>query len=294
MRGCVVSFSVVIPAYNSEKYIALTLESILDQDCLPAEIIVVNDQSSDSTVEIVRSFGGSVKLLSINNMGTSGARHFGASYAIGEYLAFCDHDDIWQPDHLSRLKWLIQNTHAQIVFSNFCHVRDGSRMRQSHFESDPTGFWKNPGNSLGCDFYHVRDKALYDQIINYQVIFPSCMAIRKELYENLGGYDPSFGRNVSEDLEFTLRWACGAVSVGIDVKATVDVIRHGSNYSTDWIRGLKDSIEILKYSKENHNLSAELVKFVDLEIIRRCNYAIDSAFLNWRTAYIEYFAKEIG
>ncbi|AOU98513.1 hypothetical protein BI364_11610 [Acidihalobacter yilgarnensis] len=120
------------------------------------------------------------------------------------------------------------------------------------------------------------------------------MAIRKELYENLGGYDPSFGRNVSEDLEFTLRWACGAVSVGIDVKATVDVIRHGGNYSTDWIRGLKDSIEILNYSKENHGLSADLVKLVDFEIIRRCNNAIDSAFLNRRTSYINYFAKEAG
>ncbi len=288
------SFSVIVPVYNREKFIAKTLESILSQDCQPDEIIVVNDQSSDSTVEIVRSFGGSIKLINIKNMGPSGARHIGASYAIGKYLAFCDSDDIWQPDHLSRLRWLIENTRAQVVFSNFCHVHDGVRMRQSHFESDPTGYWIRPGRSLGCDFYHECDKSLYEKVLNYQVIFPSCMAISKELYDDLGGYDSSFGRNASEDLEFTLRWACGSVSVGIDVKATVDVIRHGGNYSADWIKVLKDSLEILNYSKKKHRISVDHNELVNLEIVNRCNIAIDSAFLNQKMKYIKYFSKEAG
>lgn len=94
-------FSIIIPAYNLENYIAAALQSVLVQTFQNFEIIIVDDGSSDETVSIIQSFHDPrIRLVSQVNGGVSRARNAGMKKAVGAYIAFMDGDDYWYPEHL--------------------------------------------------------------------------------------------------------------------------------------------------------------------------------------------------
>ena len=95
-------FSVIIPAYNAEAFIARAIDSVLAQTWPAHEILVVDDGSADSTARIVAGYGEGVRYLRQENAGVSAARNAGARAATGDWLAFLDADDWYYPD---RLKW---------------------------------------------------------------------------------------------------------------------------------------------------------------------------------------------
>ena len=94
------SISVLVPAFNASRTIGATLESVLHQTLPPAEIIVLDDGSTDDTAEIVRRFAPQVKLISTRNAGAAAARNTLYLQSSGELLAFLDSDDLWHPNHL--------------------------------------------------------------------------------------------------------------------------------------------------------------------------------------------------
>lgn len=109
-------FSVIIPLYNKEKYIALTIERCLNQTFKDFEIIIVNDGSNDNSLELITSFNDKrIKIFSTENNGVSAARNLGISKSIGEYLVFLDADDFWEESFLEHMNYLI------LKFSN-CQV----------------------------------------------------------------------------------------------------------------------------------------------------------------------------
>lgn len=287
-----IQISVIIPAYKSQNLIKKTLESILAQEFSPIEVIVVDDGSPDNTSLVVKEFGDQVKLTKIDNIGTTGARKVGVSKSKGNYLAFCDHDDIWEKDHLKNLAEIVESNNLSFAFSNFVHFRDGIRQPISHFEADNSKFWMNPGISLGNDFFIANDPLL-PNVLNYQAIFPSCSLVSKDLYERVGGFNADFGRNVSEDLEFTLRCVREA-PVGVITKPTVQIHRHGKNYSGDWIRGLKDSMEILKYSELNHDLQKSWKQLIGEQILIRSIEGVDFAFNLGKMSEVRNFSKNLS
>lgn len=94
--------SIIVPAYNVAATIADTLRSLLAQSFADFEIIVVDDGSSDRTVPVVRSFGDRrIRLVQQPNRGLAGARNTGISHATGDYIGFCDSDDLWRPTKLA-------------------------------------------------------------------------------------------------------------------------------------------------------------------------------------------------
>jgi len=92
--------SVVIPAFNAEKYLAAAIDSVLAQTTLPLEIVVVDDGSTDGTAAIARSYGGIVRCISQENRGLSEARNRGMREAAGDVIALLDADDLWLPEKL--------------------------------------------------------------------------------------------------------------------------------------------------------------------------------------------------
>jgi cellulose synthase/poly-beta-1,6-N-acetylglucosamine synthase-like glycosyltransferase len=97
-----ITISVVIPAYNAEKYIGRAIDSVLAQTRPAEEIIVVDDGSTDGTAGIVRSFGGKVAFIQQRNAGASVARNSGIEAAKSDWIAFLDADDEWLPRKLQR------------------------------------------------------------------------------------------------------------------------------------------------------------------------------------------------
>ena len=94
-------FSVVIPAYNVQNYIKQTLESVFNQTFTDFELIVVNDGSTDRTLDVIKGINDTrLRIINQDNGGECRARNRGMTEAAGHYLAFLDADDIWLPYHL--------------------------------------------------------------------------------------------------------------------------------------------------------------------------------------------------
>lgn len=99
------TLSVVIPVYNSEKCIRHCLDALLDQTYQELEIIVVNDGSTDNTLDVIQSYAERdfrVNVFSHSNQGVSATRNVGIEHATGDYIFFCDADDFPEPDLAER------------------------------------------------------------------------------------------------------------------------------------------------------------------------------------------------
>src|SRR3954447_25406386 len=96
------TISVVVPAYNEERYIAEALDAVLAQTRSPLEVIVVDDGSTDGTHEVVAGYGDTVRLIEQENRGCPGAFDTGFREARGEFVALCPADDVWEPH---KLQW---------------------------------------------------------------------------------------------------------------------------------------------------------------------------------------------
>lgn len=95
--------SVIVPVYKVEKYIKATVQSVLDQTYPNLELIIVDDESPDRSVEICQQFNDPrIKIIHQKNRGLAAARNAGIRYAQGEYLGFLDGDDIWLPQKLEK------------------------------------------------------------------------------------------------------------------------------------------------------------------------------------------------
>ena len=121
--------SIIIPLYNAEKYIKECLTSVLNQTLSEIEVIVINDGSTDCSVEIVKNFcekDKRITLLSQPNSGSGKARNFGLTFAKGEYIAFMDSDD-WYPEEniLETLYSKAISNSAQICGGSFSNSKNG-------------------------------------------------------------------------------------------------------------------------------------------------------------------------
>jgi glycosyltransferase involved in cell wall biosynthesis len=115
--------TVVVPAYNAERFIGQGLKSILSQTLPVAEVLVVDDGSTDGTAGVVSRFGGPVRLLHQPNAGVSTARNRGLQEAAGRFVAFCDADDLWLPSKLEKqMEALTANPSASGALSGAMEV----------------------------------------------------------------------------------------------------------------------------------------------------------------------------
>lgn len=96
------SISVIIPVYNSAATVAETVKSVIAQTYEDFEILIIDDGSSDRSIEICQAYDDPrVRMIHQHNRGLAGARNTGIRHAQGQYLAFVDSDDVWQPEKLA-------------------------------------------------------------------------------------------------------------------------------------------------------------------------------------------------
>lgn len=130
--------SVIIPTYNREQYLAEAIASVLDQDYAPIELIVIDDGSSDGTADTVAPFADRLLYRLQENQGIAAARNAGVNLSHGQFLAFLDSDDIWEPGKL-RLQMAVFHArpstgvvygHARQFFSPEMTAPERARIRQ--------------------------------------------------------------------------------------------------------------------------------------------------------------------
>jgi len=121
-------FSVVMPAYNAEQYVGEAIESVLAQSMPSWELLVVDDCSTDKTLEICRSYRDSrIRVFSSpQNLNAAGARNLALEHARGEFVAFLDSDDVAVPDRLERQhKALLADPELGFLGSQVCLINEG-------------------------------------------------------------------------------------------------------------------------------------------------------------------------
>ncbi len=124
-----IKISIIVPCYNVELYIQECMESILSQSIYEIEIILIDDGSTDRTLEILEAYQekcANVKILKQANQGSGIARNQGIRVAIGEYIAFMDADDFYpSPNTLERVYDTAKETGAIICGGSACNYRNG-------------------------------------------------------------------------------------------------------------------------------------------------------------------------
>lgn len=196
--------SVVIPAYNAAPYLAATLNSVFEQTLRPAEVIVVDDGSTDDTVAIARGFD--VRVISLSNRRAAAARNAGTYAASGEYIAYMDADDLWLPDKLAvQVSALESQTGAAFSFTDYRAFDE----RGVHEKS--SGLLHHPafrrvasivGKKTKCGDIVIADDG-NRPVLPDCYILPSSLLVRREDVLAIGAFDETV--LVSEDFEFLLR-----------------------------------------------------------------------------------------
>ncbi len=121
--------SIVIPVYNAEKYVKRTLDALLKQTYENIELVIIDDGSSDKSGEIVLKEAekdNRIKYFKIKNGGPGNARNVGVSKATGEYIGFCDADDIPDEDMFENLVAYLENNNADMSLCDMFSERDNS------------------------------------------------------------------------------------------------------------------------------------------------------------------------
>lgn len=148
--------SVIIPVYNGEKYIKVSIESVLNQPYKDIEVIVMNDGSEDQSLKIAENIAEKdqrVRIINQENQGVAAARNLGIYKAKGEFIAFLDQDDIWVPDFLSEnLINQIANCRCDMIsFGYYCS--DQNMTRVASFPRDSREI-DEPWNYIGENYRH--------------------------------------------------------------------------------------------------------------------------------------------
>jgi len=188
--------SVVVPAFNCERYLGTALESILAQSGPALEIVVVDDGSTDGTPDVAQHFvatapPGTVSLHRQANCGSAAARNRGLALTRGSLIAFLDADDVWLPDKLAvQLRFLAAHPHHGMVCS---------RWQVQHDDFDTTSIPSVDAAECTPDL----DGWLYPTLFLSCKVWTSTVVMRRSLADAVGTFDTSLKRG--QDYDYWLR-----------------------------------------------------------------------------------------
>lgn len=185
--------SIIVPVYNAEKYICRCVESILKQSYCDFELILVDDGSMDSSLELCTLFAqkdSRIRVIHQKNQGVSSARNCGISIARGDYIAFVDIDDYIHKDMLKKMLFQIQNTDAEIAVCDSVAVLSDDEMELEtiHTLEDNRILEKNLVHpSILVELAGAVWRCLYsaDLIRKNNIIFPLGLKISEDRIFNL-------------------------------------------------------------------------------------------------------------
>jgi hypothetical protein len=223
-------FSVIIPTFNREGLIGQTLRSVFSQEYLDYEVIVVDDGSTDRTVDVVKSLGQPLRLLVQDNSGPGAARNLGVEHARGDYIAFLDSDDVWYPWTLAGYKSVIEKHFRPAV------VVGKPRLFEASGEAVAASEQSEPVAALAFDDYLASG----DQWRWWGV---SSFVIRRDAIQQTRGFLSDRVNGEDADLMLQLGTAPGFVQV--TSPATFAYRCHGGNVMSNLDKTLAGARKML-------------------------------------------------
>ena len=236
--------SVVVCAFNGEKFIAEAIQSILNQTIKPYEIIVVNDGSTDQTLGQLSPFKDLITLIDQENQGLPSARNNGIKAAKGNLMAFLDQDDFFPEDAFkSQLEAFAEYKTARVVFGHTQLTKEGVVVL-------------NPEDSV-------------------LLLLMGCTMIEKSVFDEVGVFDPSM--LMGEDVDMFLRINEAKIPMAIHDKVVMNYRRHGENLTAN---SRKTQLYFIRAIKKAHDRRKKLnLPATDLQFKN-----INDAIKKWHTA----------
>jgi glycosyltransferase involved in cell wall biosynthesis len=189
MSGQPDTVSVVIPSYNSARFVPQAIESAEAQSVTPHEIIVVDDGSTDDTTSVLSAFGSRIRVVSRRNGGLPAARNSGSAVATGSWLAYLDADDTWLPTKLERQLEVGRDPRVALVYTDRLNV--GARGELPERQSDVHRMYSG-------DIF-------VDLLLLGNRITASSAMVRRDVYAALGGFAEHL--RAAEDWDLWIRLA---------------------------------------------------------------------------------------
>lgn len=243
--------SIIVPCCNVENYIEETILSVLNQTYKEIELILVNDGSTDKTMEKIKSFSYDkrVKYISQNNRGVSSARNLGLSISKGKYICFLDGDDLYLDEKISK-----QIKKMELNHSNVCYCR--TKVTKLN----------NIDDIRKVNLYKKEGKILEDFILQKAYITTNDWMISKSfLVNNNLVFDEKY--KYGEDFNFFMKVLSLSYAVCVDEVLTIYRVNDKSSSYKVKIRDNKEDNYITEYikwinSKENLIYSYEELKSI--------------------------------
>jgi glycosyltransferase involved in cell wall biosynthesis len=209
--------SIVIPAYNVEKYIGECLKSVQQQTYENWQAIVVDDGSTDKTVEVVQTIiqhDHRFRLFRQPNGGVSKARNTGMLAATGRYLSFLDGDDMWEPTFLEKLMAAIPANDVDMAYCGYTHLYSGGVRRKFSYP-------------------YAGGHILLEVIQGKTQIHIGAILVKKDLIDQLGLFFTE-GCRVGQDQEFLWKLVSQAKVQAIPQELMIYRIRPKSAVTSQW------------------------------------------------------------
>ena len=178
--------SIVIPTYNRSAIICRAIDSVLRQTRPADEIIVVDDRSTDNTLDLLKAkYSKQITIIeSAENSGVSAARNIGIKHSNGDWIALLDSDDEWLDTKLAAQQHALQQNPHPLCHTEEIWIRNGKRVNQMKKHAKQGG-------------------DIFENCLPLCAISPSSVLIHKELLDNIGGFDESLP--ACEDYDLWLR-----------------------------------------------------------------------------------------
>ena len=188
------SISIIIPLYNNGSTILKTLKSVLDQTINEYEIIIINDGSTDDSMEKVKTIkNDKIKIFSKINEGVSIARNFGVLKSKYDLIAFLDSDDEWHPNYLENIFSLYRIYPDAGLYFTKIELKYKNKTIPQKFKNLPNK-----------DFNGLIDNIFKFYLIEDKIIYTSSVAMRKEVFNEFNGFSLSQQWGEDQDLWFRI------------------------------------------------------------------------------------------
>ncbi len=249
-------FSVIIPLYNKENFIESTLKSVLNQTFTDFEVIIINDCSTDRSLDVVqKSWHPKVRILEHKkNQGLSASRNTGIKNANGNYLAFLDADDLWKENYLEKIYFLITTfPEAKLYATNYQEIFSNQSLLPENNSQ------KLPTNSIIDDFFGIS--------LAQPLYCPSSLCVEQSVFKQIGYYNENI--TFGEDIDFNIR-ANTVFKLAYSKEPLVDYLTSSENQITASSLKHKTITDFDFYETEFKN--STLKKYLDFNRYIMCKH----------------------